>query len=274
MPPESAPSAAPSQSQTALDEALDGLLPLARQEQLSSLLSSTDLETLRHLVTNGMGPNTLRALASDLAYLERWCLAATGASCPGRPAATCSSVRAHHLWDPIRKESDPAHGMPPGCDGRPAAGGSAGGHGPHAPATVRRRLALWRTMHRWRGLEGAFADGQVRTALRLFVRAAGRPQARKSERALTGDLIEAMLRTCWMNRTADLRDRALLLLAFGSGGRRRSEVSGLRVEDIRFEPDIAAGKTPLRSRRLPCGSAAPRPPTPPTAPRPGSSASR
>ncbi len=106
-------SAAPSQSQTALDEALDGLLPLARQEQLSSLLSSTDLDTLRHLVTNGMGPNTLRALASDLAYLERWCLAATGAPLPW-PAGRDLLLKfvAHHLWDPIRKESDPAHGMP------------------------------------------------------------------------------------------------------------------------------------------------------------------
>ncbi len=95
-------------------------------------------------------------------------------------------------------------------------------------------------MHRWRGLDGAFADGQVRAALRLSVRAAARPPARKSEQALTGDLVAELLRTCWMNRTIDLRDRAILLLAFGSGGRRRSEVAGLRFEDIRFEADVPA----------------------------------
>ncbi len=90
MPRRDASAANPHVSQTALDEALDGLLPLARQEQLSGLLSPTDLETLRHLVTAGMGQNTLRALASDLAYLERWCLAATGAALPWPAGASCS----------------------------------------------------------------------------------------------------------------------------------------------------------------------------------------
>ncbi len=96
-----------------LEDALDGLLPLARQEQLSSLLSPTDLATLRHLVTTGMGQNTARALASDLAYLERWCLAATGSPLPW-PAERDLLLKfvAHHLWDPIRKETDPGHGMP------------------------------------------------------------------------------------------------------------------------------------------------------------------
>ncbi len=236
------PSAASSSPQTALEDALDGLLPLARQEQLSSLLSPTDLATLRHLVTTGMGQNTARALASDLAYLERWCLAATGSPLPW-PAERDLLLKfvAHHLWDPIRKETDPGHGMPEEVADALRLQGALVATGPHAPATVRRRLALWRTMHRWRGLDGAFADGQVRTAVRLSVRAAARPPMRKSEHALTGDLIEALLRTCWMNRTADIRDRAILLLAFGSGGRRRSEVAALRVEDVRFEADLPSG---------------------------------
>ncbi len=62
-------------------------------------------------------------------------------------------------------------------------------------------------MHRWRGLEGPFADGRVKTALRLAVRAAARPRQRKSERAVTGDIIEKLLATCWLNRPQDLRDR-------------------------------------------------------------------
>jgi hypothetical protein len=33
------------------------------------LLTDQDVETLRHLVNEGMGANTLRALTSDLAYL-------------------------------------------------------------------------------------------------------------------------------------------------------------------------------------------------------------
>jgi hypothetical protein len=46
------------------------------------LLSDADVATLRHLVESGMGANTLRTIASDLAFLERLALAATGAPLP------------------------------------------------------------------------------------------------------------------------------------------------------------------------------------------------
>ncbi len=62
--------------------ALAGVLPYHRRDELSALLSDADVATLRHLVESGMGANTLRAIASDLAYLERWALAATGAPLP------------------------------------------------------------------------------------------------------------------------------------------------------------------------------------------------
>jgi hypothetical protein len=60
-----------------------------------------------------MGPNTLRALASDLAYLEAWSLAATGWPLPW-PASETLVLKfiAHHLWDPAQREADPRHGMP------------------------------------------------------------------------------------------------------------------------------------------------------------------
>ena len=60
-----------------------------------------------------MGENTLRALASDLAYLEAWALAATGNPLPWpAPEALAVKFVAHHLWDPARRETDPRHGMP------------------------------------------------------------------------------------------------------------------------------------------------------------------
>ena len=61
---------------------LAGVLPYRRRDKLSALLPDADVATLRHLVESGMGANTLRAIASDLAYLERWALAATGAPLP------------------------------------------------------------------------------------------------------------------------------------------------------------------------------------------------
>jgi integrase len=233
--------------------ALAGVLPYHRRDQLPELLTDQDAATLRHLAERGMGANTLRAIASDLAYLERWALAATGSPLPWpAPAALAVKFVAHHLWDPAKRESDPGHGMPAEVAAQLKTQGALKSDGPHAPGTVKRRLALWSSMHKWRGLEGPFADGRVRTALRLAVRAAARPRQRKSERAVTGDIVEKLVATCWLNRPQDLRDRALILVAFASGGRRRSEVAGLRVEDIVAEADVPADPADPNSPRLPC----------------------
>ena len=75
------------QRQNELD-ALAGILPSERREALAALLTDEDVTTLKHLVETGIGANTLRALASDLGYLEAWTLAATGRPSPGpRPKA-------------------------------------------------------------------------------------------------------------------------------------------------------------------------------------------
>ena len=60
-----------------------------------------------------MGENTLRGLTSDLAYLQAWSLAATGASLPWpAPEALALKFVAHHLWQPEQRDIDPHHGMP------------------------------------------------------------------------------------------------------------------------------------------------------------------
>ena len=64
---------------------LADVLPCHRRDELSALRSDADVVTLKHLVETGMGANTLRALTSDLACLERWCLALPPRPCPGRP---------------------------------------------------------------------------------------------------------------------------------------------------------------------------------------------
>jgi hypothetical protein len=61
-------------------DTIAAVLPIARRDELAELLTDQDVETLRHLVNEGMGENTLPALTSDLAYLQAWSLAATGAS--------------------------------------------------------------------------------------------------------------------------------------------------------------------------------------------------
>ncbi|KQV41243.1 site-specific integrase [Rhizobium sp. Root1204] len=220
-------------------DTIASVLPIDRRDELAELLTDKDIETLRHLVNEGMGANTLRALTSDLAYLEAWGLAATKKSLPWpAPEALLLKFVAHHLWDPQHRETDPDHGMPADVDENLRSQGFLKSVGPHAPATVRRRLANWSTLTKWRGFDGAFASPALKSAIRLAIRAAPRQRLRKSAKAVTGDVLARLLATCATESLRDLRDRAILMVAFASGGRRRSEIAGLRREQLTVEPPI------------------------------------
>jgi integrase len=235
-PPSPAPRPDPETRRALQLDSLAAILPMDRRDRLAQLLTDDDVETLKHLAREGMGENSLRALASDLAYLEAWAQAATGAALPW-PATEALALKfvAHHLWDPAKRETDPRHGMPGEVEDRLRVAGALRSDGPHAPNTVKRRLASWATLHRWKGIDGPLASPSVRAALRLAVRASPRPRRRKSKRAVTREVLDRLTATCATDRLADVRDLAILLLAFASGGRRRSEVARLRVDQLSNE---------------------------------------
>jgi integrase len=236
-------------------DTIAAVLPMDRRDELAELLTDQDVETLRHLVNQGMGVNTLRALASDLTYLQAWSLAATGASLSWpAPEALLLKFVAHHLWDPEKRRTDQQHGMPLAVEQTLRDQGLLRVEGPHAPDTVRRRLATWSTLTKWRGLNGAFASPALKSAIRLAVRATPRPRKRKSAKAVTGDVLSQLLATCDTHSLRDIRDRAILMVAFASGGRRRSEIAGLRKEQLTVEPPIPVeGGPPLPSLSIHLG---------------------
>jgi integrase len=71
----------------------------------------------------------------------------------------------------------------------------------------------------------------VQQARQKARRANARPRVPKSPKPVTRTILEALLASCDDSHRG-IRDRAMLMLAFASGGRRRSEVTGLNVEDI------------------------------------------
>jgi integrase len=243
------------EKRTATLDTIAAVLPIDRRDELAELLTDQDVETLRHLVNEGMGENTLRALTSDLAYLQAWSLAATGTSLPWpAPEAMLLKFVAHHLWQPEQRDIDPDHGMPADVEHSLREQGFLRSPGPHAPDTVRRRLASWSTLTKWRGLTGVFSSPALKSAIRLAVRATPRPRKRKSAKAVTGDVLAKLLATCSTDRLRDIRDRAILMVAFASGGRRRSEIAGLRREQLSAEPPIAVeGSPPLPSLAIHLG---------------------
>lgn len=242
------------ESRRALDlDTLSAILPMDRRDRLAQLLTDDDVETLKHLAREGMGENSLRALASDLGYLEGWAHAATGEALPW-PATEALALKfvAHHLWDPVKRETDPRHGMPAEVALQLRTAGLLRSGGPHAPNTVKRRLASWGTLHRWKGIEGPFASPGLRSAVRLAVRASPRSRRRKSKRAVTRDVLDRLIATCTSDRLCDSRDLAILLLAFASGGRRRSEIASLRIEQLTDEPAVLVDPRDPQSASLPC----------------------
>lgn len=234
-------------------DALDSVLPFDRRDFLADLLTDDDVATLRHLAREGIGANSLRALASDLGYLEAWCQAATGSPLPWpTPEALLIKFVAHHLWDASKRETDLAHGMPADVAATLKSQGLLRSDGPHAPATVRRRLSSWSTLTKWRGLRGKFNAPGLQSAIKLAVRASARPRGRKSRKAVTADILSALLKACAGDRLVDVRDRAILITAFASGGRRRSEISALRVEQLLEEDRVPADPKESDGDTLPC----------------------
>ncbi|MER8671176.1 tyrosine-type recombinase/integrase [Mesorhizobium sp. M1156] len=234
-------------------DALDAVLPFDRRDFLADILTDDDVATLRHLAKEGIGENSVRALASDLGYLEAWSLAATGFSLPWpAPEALLIKFVAHHLWDFSKRETDVSHGMPEDVTVALKSAGLLRVDGPHAPSTVRRRLSSWSTLTKWRGLRGKFNAPGLHSALKLAVRASARPRVRKSKKAVTADILAALLKACAGDRFVDVRDRAILITAFASGGRRRSEISALRVEQLVEEDPVPADPKDPDGPKLPC----------------------
>ncbi len=173
-------------------DTIAAVLPMERRDELAELLTDQDVETLRHLVNEGMGANTLRALTSDLAYLQAWSLAGKPAGHSHGPRRKLSAeVCRPYLGNPEKRLTDQGLGMPAEVEDKLRLRGFSDHPVPHAPDTVRRRLATWSTLTKWRGLQGSFTSPALKSAIRLAVRATPGPKRRKEAKAVTRDVCQS-----------------------------------------------------------------------------------
>lgn len=111
--------------------------------------------------------------------------------------------------------------------------GYKGKSGPMAYATLAHRVAVMSKAHQLRGLTNPCMDVQVRDLLSRTRKAYARRGALAQKKAaLTKDPLQALLATC-DDSLRGRRDRALLLFAWASGGRRRSEVVEAEMHHLR-----------------------------------------
>jgi integrase len=182
---------------------------------------------------------TRRAYVGDLKYFWAWAAVALGLaeSYPVAPEVAERFV------------AENLEGMPAATDLTLVEQGVKTALGRHRPATVERRMASLSAAHRALGA----ADPCAWPALRAMLAAARTTSAVRPDlpAAATYEVLEALLASCGGD-LAGLRDRALLLLAWASGGLRPGSLAKARVEDL---SPVRGGYLFRRGAALPAGAA-------------------
>ncbi|WP_345944706.1 site-specific integrase [Variovorax sp. dw_954] len=123
--------------------------------------------------------------------------------------------------------------LPPEIDQALVANGYKAKIGVPALSTLVHRVAVLSKAHQLAKESNPCGDALVRELLgrtrRAYAQRGSRP---RKQRALTKDPLQLVLATC-DETLRGKRDRALLLFAWATGGRRRSEVAGATLENLR-----------------------------------------
>lgn len=165
-----------------------------------------------HQARGAFSANTERALRADTAIFTGWCSDQGRASLPALPETVAAFVDAHAATK--------------------------------SPATVRRYVASVAAFHRAAGVDDPTKANAVRFALKRLHRTKGRRQAQAH--ALTVDLRNRMIDAAG-DRPIDLRNKALLAVAYDTGCR-RSELVALEVADVRAAADGSGSVLIRRSK--------------------------
>lgn len=188
--------------------------------------------SVRTLLKEGESANTVRSYASALRYWAAWFRLRYRAALT-LPVPT--TVVLQFLVDHIERTAEDGtliYDLPSAIDQMLVEHGFKGQLGPPALNTVMHRLSVLSKAHQMRELVNPARDPTVQELVRRIRRAYAlrgvRPVAKA---ALTKKPLEAMLETC-TDGLIGIRDRALLLFAFSSGGRRRSEVVAAVMDNL------------------------------------------
>jgi integrase len=184
------------------------------------------------LLKEGAPPNTARAYTGALRYWEAWHRLRYRA---GLTLPVPAPVVLQFLFDHVEHagaEGVLVHDLPEEIDRTLVEVGFKATSGVPALNTVFLRLRALSSVHRVRGLPNPARDSVVEQLVRRVWRDHSARGVRPNRKApLTRDPLLALLATC-TDGLRGVRDRALLLFAFSSGGRRRSEVAAAVMDNL------------------------------------------
>jgi integrase len=191
-------------------------------------------EAAAAFIAAGTAANTVRSYRSALTYWSAWLQLRYDQALGDAPLLPAVAIQfvLDHLSRPL-EQGGWAHLLPPSIDAALVAARVKSKLGPLAYNTVSHRLAVlgkWHRLNEW--------DSPCEApALKILLREARKAQSRqgvsvRKKTAVVLEPLQALLATC-TDGVRGVRDRALLLLAWSGGGRRRSEVVSLQVGDVR-----------------------------------------
>jgi integrase len=199
-----------------------------------NVLALNAQEAAAAFITAGTAANTVRSYRSALTYWSAWLLLRYGQVLGDAPLPATVAVQfvLDHLARPLA-DGGWAHLLPPSIDATLVQARVKSKPGALAYNTVSHRLAVLGKWHRINGWDSPTEASALKTLLREARKAQPRQGvAVRKKTAIVLEPLQALLATC-TDGARGVRDRALLLLAWSGGGRRRSEVVGLQVGDVR-----------------------------------------
>jgi integrase len=195
-------------------------------------LSDITRRAVEELLREGESQNTLASYRSALRYWAAWYGLRYGAMVQLPMAVPCVL---QFIVDHAERTSlkGLVSELPTEIDQMLFQGGYKGKLGAMAHNTLVHRIAVLSKAHQLKQLKNPCHDPQVRELLSRTRKAyAKRGVLPQKKDALTRDPLQALLATC-DDSLRGKRDRALLLFAWASGGRRRSEVTSAQIQFLK-----------------------------------------
>ncbi|WP_404826399.1 site-specific integrase [Diaphorobacter aerolatus] len=202
-------------------------------------MSEIASQAVEELLREGESANTLASYRGALRYWAAWYQLRFGRviALPLPPSAVMQFIVDHAERTTAAGRR---HELPKEIDELLVRLKFKGKTGPMTLNTLTHRVSVLSKAHQTRQLTNPCQDAKVRELLSRTRRAYGkRGDLPRKKDALTREPLMAMLETCDDDGLRGLRDRALLLFAFATGGRRRSEVTGAEMKHLRRTGDDA-----------------------------------
>jgi integrase len=209
---------------------------IAAQDQVVALAPAT-LAAVRELLHEGQSPNTVRTYQSALSYWAAWHEARYQRPLPlllQSVAAVPIDAVLQFIVDHVERTTEDGlqRELPAAIKLALRTHGVLRTQGAPSLSTTLLRLAVLAKAHTVRNLFNPVDQPPVRELLKRARRAyAARGVRQRPKKALPKEPLESMLATC-DDTLLGKRDRALLLFAWASGGRRRSEVASANMEHL------------------------------------------